>query len=81
VHAHFAPTPPTVDYVGYGAALPAFSASALRDALRGAANLTQGERKRLVDGQRAFLTDHAGPCDGRATERVHAFVRSVLQAC
>jgi hypothetical protein len=78
VHAHFAPTPPTVDYVGYDAALPGFSAPQLADSLRHAAMLVSAEASAMLDGQRRFLLAHAGPCDGRAGERVRDFILNVM---
>ena len=80
VHAHFAPTDPTVDYVGYGAALAGRSREQLRESLRNVAHLSRAGRDDMHRAQHKFLHDHAGPCDGRAEERVRSFILKVLEA-
>lgn len=78
VHVHFAESSPTMPFVEYMAALPAFSAEMLQESLRHAECLTPGECNRMIEGQREFITDHAGPCDGEAAQRVISFISDVL---
>lgn len=77
VHAHFAPTPPTLPLAEHGAALPGHDPDALRAALRQAANLDAAARDALLDGQRRFLQEFAGPCDGGAAARVVEFLHGL----
>lgn len=74
VHAHFAASPPTVGYVAYRAALPGFDPDELAKSLRLASHLRGAEAVAMLDGQRAFLFDHAGPCDGNAASRVRNLI-------
>ncbi len=76
-HVHLAATTPVTPFVDYGAALPAFSADQLLGSLQRASELASKEKKALLDGQRQFLNDHAGECDGRARERVVSLVADV----
>jgi Capsule polysaccharide biosynthesis protein len=78
VHAHFAATPPVLPLGEYGAALPAYSTAMLQDALRQAQTLTSAQAASLLQGQRRFLQDYAGDCDGQATHRLAALVYDVL---
>ena len=78
IHAHFAATPPVMPFVEYGAALPAQSAAMLQAALRQAQQLTPTQAATLLQGQRRFLQDYVGECDGKAAQRVTALVYEVL---
>ena len=78
VHAHFAESSPVLPFVEYGSAWPGFSPGELKDSLLAATERMKSDNDRLLDGQRAFLRDHAGPCDGKATERVISFLEEVL---
>lgn len=79
VHAHFAAVPPMLPFVQYGAALPGFSKEQLIDSTKKATLLSKNERDRMLEGQRAFMHDFAGPVDGRATDRMKAFVISQIE--
>lgn len=78
--AHFAASPPVTPYVTYGSALPAFSAAMLQAALLKIQQMTVREGDRLLHGQRAFLLEFAGACDGQALEQMMAFILEVLQS-
>ncbi len=78
VHAHFAPTPPTMAFVGYDAALPGFDAAQLARSIASAEQLDSADQAHMLDGQRRFLQDHAGPCDGRAAQRVREFIVGIV---
>jgi len=80
VLAHFAPSSPATPFVESGAALPGFSDRQLRENAARAGHLSGEERKRMLEGQRAFLLDHAGPCDGQAARRAREFVAETLAA-
>jgi hypothetical protein len=78
IHAHFATSPPVLPFSDYGAALPAHSAAMLQTALRQVQQLTPTQIDRLRQGQRHFLQDYAGNCDGKASQRVAALVYDVV---
>ncbi len=73
VHVHFAPSEPTLPLVDYGAALPGRCAVTLADSIA-RAEMTPAATAGMLDGQRRFLRDFAGPCDGHAADRVRAFL-------
>ncbi len=79
IHAHFCQSKPTMPFVDYGAALPGFSSEELIQSLARAEDPTPGEKAWLLKGQRRFLEDFAGPCDGRAGERVVSFIDGLLK--
>ncbi len=78
IHAHFAASPPVMPFVAYGAALPGTSAAMLQAALRQAPQLTSAQAASLLQGQRQFLQDYAGDCNGKSSQRVTALVYDVL---
>ncbi|MFP4500596.1 MAG: hypothetical protein ACLFTT_06305 [Candidatus Hydrogenedentota bacterium] len=79
VHAHFAPAPPTMAFVDYDAALPGFNPLELAESIVTAENLDEAAQKAMLAGQRRFIEDHAGPCDGKAAERVREFILEILK--
>ena len=70
IHAHFAASKPTLPFVQFGAALPGYSVELLEDSLEKAGHLTAIEQDTLLQGQRQFIQDYAGTCDGQAHQRV-----------
>jgi hypothetical protein len=78
IHVHFAPSPPTLPFVAYQAALPAYSPDMLKEALQQATQLTAIELQQMQQGQRQFIQDYAGPCDGQAHRRVLELIRDVV---
>jgi len=78
VHAHFAPSEPTMPFVEYGAALPGFSEHQLMDSIASIHLMNLEDLQQFHDGQIKFLTDFAGPCDGQASDRVVSFIADVL---
>jgi hypothetical protein len=79
VHAHFAPSPPVLPLVQYGAALPGFTPAQLADSLEHAATLSSLEASRMWEGQQRFIRDYAGPLDGRQAERAAELTRRVVE--
>lgn len=79
VHAHFTASKPAVPFVEYGAALPAYSDEMLQAALDRSQTLTPPEQEQLLQAQRYFLQDFAGPCDGQAAQRVVALVINTFE--
>ena len=77
VHAHLAASPATVRFAESGAALAACSIAAVPDAVTAAEGLSHADRDRMFEAQRFFLDRHAGPCDGRSTERCVELIRSL----
>lgn len=69
VHAHLAESGPVLPFVDYGAALPGFSHEELVTSLKQASQLESEERRRMVDGRRAFIEEFAGKMDGQAASR------------
>lgn len=80
VHAHLALSPPVMPFVSYQSALPGFSEAQIAESLRQAGRLSREDLEGLLKGQRRFLADFAGPCDGRATDRFCDWVREALKA-
>ena len=74
IHAHFAFSKPTLPFVPFGAALPGYSADLLEDSLERAAQLTAIEQESLLEGQRRFIQDYAGACDGKAHQRIFSLI-------
>jgi hypothetical protein len=79
IHVHFAPSQPTLPIAEYGAGLAARSSEALGDALARIESAGAGERTRMLEGQRAFLSDFAGPLDGRAAERAATLIERTVE--
>jgi len=79
IHAHFAKTSPATPFIEYGAALPAYSKDMLRRALQHAPHLTESESVKMLEAQRTFIRDHAGPCDGKQDQRIITFIHEVLK--
>lgn len=79
VHAHFSGSLPTMPFVSYGTALAAFSPEEMETSLAKAERLTSAEKERICKAQRRFLSDFAGPCDGKAGDRVAGFIKGVLK--
>ncbi|MBD1845978.1 hypothetical protein H6F89_21700 [Cyanobacteria bacterium FACHB-63] len=77
IHAHFADSHPVLPFVEYAAAFPANSATMLRNALFQADQISPSEQARQFQGQRRFIQDFAGECDGRSTQRVVDLIRRV----
>ena len=78
IHAHFAPVPPVLPFVDYEAALPAYSAAMLQEALEQIQHLTPAQEASLLQGQCRFINDYAGACDGQAAQRITALVYDVV---
>ena len=78
LHAHFAETKPTMRFLEYGAALPGYSTEMILDSLKQIQHLSQGDKRKILQGQQAFLTNHAGPCDGQSTSRFCSFISDVI---
>ncbi|MBD3882069.1 hypothetical protein IFO70_09895 [Phormidium tenue FACHB-886] len=79
IHAHFAACPPTVPFAAYDAALPAYSAEMLQMALAQVQQLTPVQHSQMLQGQRSFLEDYAGVCDGLAHQRILSLITEVVQ--
>lgn len=79
IHAHFAQVPPSMPFVGYGAALPAFDPDQLRESIDRLHAPDSGAQQRMLEGQTAFLHAFAGPRDGRASTRLARYVARVLR--
>jgi hypothetical protein len=79
IHVHFAPCEPTLPISDYGAGLGARSSEALADAVARIEAAGAGERARMLEGQRAFLSDFAGPLDGRAAERAASLIERAVE--
>lgn len=80
IHVHLSCSPPTMPFVDYGAALPAFSAEQLVDSIEVASNLSFSQKQDLLAGQVTFLSDFAGPCDGQAGKKVVEMISSIMVA-
>lgn len=80
IHAHFAKSPTTVPFAKYGAALPAFSPELFPETMNHVLHLSQSEQSQMLESQKAFLQDNAGPCDGRAGERLVSFIREIAHS-
>jgi hypothetical protein len=78
IHVHFAKSLPTMPFVAYEAALPAFSPEMLQESLIKAESLMPHNCGNMIEGQREFIKDHAGPCDGKAAQRVVSFINDVF---
>ncbi|MGC1310055.1 MAG: hypothetical protein WA885_22735 [Phormidesmis sp.] len=78
VHAHFASSPPVLPLVDYAAALPASSPKILINSLQAAQTLSADEQKTMLNGQRSFVYDYAGPLDGQACQRVTDLITQVV---
>ena len=78
VHVHFCPSQPTMPFTNYGAGYPAFTPEELEEYIPRVEGMSDDDRKKMLDGQCAFLTDFAGPLDGKATQRVVSFIEQVL---
>ena len=78
IHVHFAQSQPVMPFVEYGAAVPAWHAEMLLDAIQGLLEMDLPKQRRMIDGQREFLLAFNGPCDGRAAERLQGYVQSML---
>ena len=77
IHAHFAASKPTLPFVQYEAALPGYSVELLEDSLERAGQLTAIEQDTLLQGQRQFIQDYAGACDGQAHQRVFSRISAL----
>lgn len=79
IHVHFAPSVPVLPIVSYGAGLPGRDRSMLEDSVDRVMAFTGDDWRNLIEGQRAFLADFAGPLDDSQAERSLALVHQVLQ--
>ncbi len=79
IHLHFCQTPPVVPFVDYKAAIPASNKTMLCEGIDVALDMDSSTLNTMFRGQRAFLRDHAGPCDSHARHRFRDFVASILQ--
>ena len=79
IHAHFAPSPPSMPFAEYQAALPAFDKGSLQGSIRAVGDFSSEEAQRMLDGQRRFLQAYNGPCDGNAAKRLSELVVSVVR--
>ncbi|NJR49035.1 MAG: hypothetical protein HC780_05125 [Leptolyngbyaceae cyanobacterium CSU_1_3] len=79
IHAHFAASEPVMPFVSYNAAFPGYSSKMLQMALEEVEQLSEAQQHQLFAGQRRFLEDYAGVCDGQAQARVAALIQGVLE--
>lgn len=79
IHAHFAASDPVMPFVQYEAALPGYNAELLRSAFECIETLSQAQQNQLLAGQRRFIEDFAGLCDGQAHQRVTKMIREILE--
>ncbi|NDJ18746.1 hypothetical protein [Myxacorys almedinensis] len=79
IHAHFAPSEPVIPLVQYNAALVGYSSKLLQTALQEVDHLSEAQQQQLFSGQRRFLQEYAGICDGQAQKRVTAMIQTVLE--
>lgn len=66
-------------FIDYGAALPAYSKEMLKESLQRAQHLSDSECEKMLKAQRAFIKDHAVPCDGKEEDRVVSFICEALK--
>ena len=78
IHAHFTAAPPVLPLVNYVAALPASGAKTLQTSLKVAAQLSTEDRDKMLNGQRKFIQDYAGPLDGKAQQRITALIEQTI---
>jgi len=78
VHAHFAKSKPALPFTDCGAALPGFDPDMLLGSLSSSGVISEQRLNSLLRGQRAFIKDFAGHCDGKAGERILDFIEGVL---
>ncbi|MBW4538638.1 MAG: hypothetical protein KME43_05760 [Myxacorys chilensis ATA2-1-KO14] len=79
IHAHFAVSDPVLPFVKYNAALPGFSPETLQTSLQQIEQLSEKQQQDLLEGQRQFLQQYAGVCDGKAQERVTSMIQTILE--
>ena len=79
VHVHFTITEPTMPFTEYEAAVPVFDSEELTEAISRIQSFHSLEQKKMVAGQRGFLSDYAGPLDGKATQRILSFIKNFLE--
>jgi len=80
VHVHFSPSAPTMPFAEYEAGVPAYTEEALEDAVQRITKMNDQERNVMLKGHKRFLSDFAGPLDGKATQRMFHFVRTFLNS-
>lgn len=78
VHLHFTKSAPTIPFVEYAAGVPAFTKEALEEAVQRITKMDYQERNTMYKGQKRFISDFAGPLDGKATQRMFHFIRAFL---
>jgi hypothetical protein len=79
IHAHLAPTPPTMPFGETGAALPGYTPEQLRTALSHAMNLPESSRATMLQAQQRTLLEFAGACDGQSSTRIRDFIVQTLK--
>lgn len=78
IHSHFAASAPVLPLVAYGAALSGHHPDALQASLSQVSALTAQQRSDMLQAQRNFIDDYAGPLDGQASGRVTALINRVI---
>ena len=79
IHAHLAPTPPTMPFGNNGSALPGYTPEQLNAALEQALHLSGDDRNSMLQAQCQTLKDFAGPCDGQSPTRIQDFIVRALE--
>jgi len=78
IHAHFAKSLPVIPFVEYKSALAAMNSKMLNEMLTLANNLNNDALMEMQTGQRNFIIDFSGPCDGKNMERLEEFISKIL---
>jgi hypothetical protein len=78
VHTHFAAAPPSLPFVDYAAALPAFDTGQLKGSVATIIARDEASRGAMLSAQKRFLDDYAGPLDGQALPRILQVIEGLL---
>jgi hypothetical protein len=78
IHAHFAPSPPVMPFVSYGAAFPGWDAASLKENIFECLKLDKMEQHAMHSNQLRFIKDFASELDGHASKRAVNFIEEIL---